>query len=108
VKVISNSSRNIFPIVEADGTFCGLLFLDHIREIMFKPEMYETTFVRDLMFVPDATVNPSESMEDVAQKFHKSDKFNLVVLKDGKYVGFVSRARVFSSYRKLLKDFSDD
>jgi CIC family chloride channel protein len=47
-------------------------------------------------------------MEAVAQKFQKTGKFNLVVLKDGKYLGFVSRAKVFSSYRKLLKDFSDD
>jgi CIC family chloride channel protein len=108
VKIISNSSRNIFPVVEADGTFCGLLKLDDIREIMFRPEMYENTFVRNLMFTPELTVSPNESMEDVAQKFQKSGKFNLAVLKDGKYLGFVSRAQVFSAYRKLLKDFSDD
>ncbi len=107
VKVVSNSSRNIFPVVEVDGTFCGLIFLDHIRDIMFKPKQYETTFVRNLMIAPETSIDPSESMEDVAQKFQKSGKFNLVVLKGGKYIGFVSRARVFSAYRKLLKDFSD-
>jgi CIC family chloride channel protein len=108
VNVVSSSSRNIFPVVNDDGTFCGLLVLDDIREIIFKPELYGSTFVRNLMFMPDTTVSPIESMEDVAQKFQKSGKFNLVVVKDGKYLGFVSRANVFSSYRKLLKDFSDD
>lgn len=108
VKVIANSTRNVFPVVDEEGTFYGLIFLDHIREIMFQPEKYATTFVRNLMFMPEATVSPNESMEDVAQKFQKTGKFNLVVLKDGKYIGFVSRARVFSSYRQLLKTFSDD
>jgi len=60
------------------------------------------------MFMPETIVGPDESMEDVAKKFQQSGKFNLAVLKDGKYLGFVSRARVFSSYRSLLKDFSDD
>ncbi|OYT14139.1 MAG: chloride channel protein [Bacteroidetes bacterium 4572_114] len=108
VKVISSSSRNIIPVVDEDGTFCGLIFMDHIREIIFKPEIYRTTFVRNLMFMPETTVSQQESMEAVAQKFQKTGKFNLVVLKDGKYIGFISRARVFSAYRKLLKDFSDD
>jgi len=108
VHVVSNSSRNIFPVVDKEGNFYGIIFMDHIRNIMFHPEMYDTTYVRDLMFMPEKIVDPDESMEDVAQKFQTTGKFNLVVIKDGKYLGFVSRARVFSSYRKLLKDFSDD
>jgi CIC family chloride channel protein len=108
VELISKSSRNVFPVVDEDGNFAGIIFLDHIRHIIFKPEMYENTFVRDLMFNPEVTIHPDELMEEVAQKFQKSGKFNLVVLKDGKYLGFISRARVFSSYRNLLKKFSDD
>lgn len=108
VNVISQSSRNIFPVVDRDNTFYGIIVLDHIRDIIFKPDVYDSTFVRDLMFMPDVTIDPGESMEDVAQKFQRSGKFNLVVLKDAKYLGFISRARVFSSYRNLLRDFSDD
>lgn len=108
VKVISTSSRNIFPVVDEEQNFAGIIFMDHIRNIIFKPQMYDTTYVRDLMFTPEWTVDPDESMEEVAQKFQKSGKFNLVVLQDGKYLGFISRARVFSSYRNLLKQFSDD
>lgn len=108
VKVISKSSRNIFPVVDEQNNFAGIIFLDQVREIIFQPEMYEHTYVRELMFTPDVCLHPDESMEIVAQKFQKSGKFNLVVLKDGKYLGFISRARVFSSYRHLLKQFSDD
>ncbi len=73
----------------------GIVILDHVREIIFKPELYEITPVNTLMFMPETTIEIGESMNDVAQKFYNSDKFNLVVLDQGKYVGFISRARVF-------------
>jgi CIC family chloride channel protein len=47
-------------------------------------------------------------MEDIAKKFGESQHYNLPVIKDGKYLGFVSRANVFSNYRKLLKEYSDE
>jgi CIC family chloride channel protein len=108
VKAIEGSSRNIFPVVDDDNNFFGIVFMDNIRNIIFQPELYEKTYVAELMFMPETIVGPDESMEDVEKKFQQSGKFNLAVLKDGKYLGFVSRARVFSSYRSLLKDFSDD
>lgn len=108
VKLIAKSSRNIFPVIDEDKNFLGIVFLDHIREIIFQPEMYNSTWVRDLLFRPEVTVDINESMEEIAKKFQNTDKYNMVVLNDGKYVGFISRARVFSAYRKLLRDFSDD
>lgn len=107
VKVVADAHRNIFPVIDKDNNFLGIVFLDDIRHIMFKPEMYDKTYVRNLMFMPEITVQIDESMEEIAQKFHKSEKYNLPVLKDGKYVGFISRANVFSAYRKLLKEFSE-
>jgi len=108
VKVIANSKRNIYPVVGKDNVFFGIIRLDDIRNIMFSPELYDTTFVQNLMIVPSSIVDPEESMDQVAQKFQHSGKYNLVVVKDGKYLGFISRANVFSSYRKILKEFSDD
>lgn len=107
IKVITKSKRNIFPVVDEEGNFYGMIFLDHIRNIMFKPELYDTS-VRDLMFMPNVVVDYDDDMETVASKFQKSGKYNLVVLKDGKYKGFVSRANVFSKYRQLLRDFSEE
>jgi CIC family chloride channel protein len=108
VKVVSNSTRNIFPVIDKDGIFCGMVVLDDIRKIMFRPELYDTTFVLDLMFYPPVFVNIEDSMEEVAQKFYQSGRYVLPVLKEGKYMGFVSRANVFSDYRKRLQYFSQD
>lgn len=108
VKVISNSKRNIFPVIDKENNFLGVVFINDIRDIIFKSEMYDTTHVRELMFMPDVTVDPDDSMEEVARKFQGAEHYNLPVLKNGKYLGFVSKANVFSTYRRKLKDFSDE
>ncbi len=108
VKVIANSTRNIFPVVDEDQNFYGIIIMDQIRHTMFQPEIYETTSVRSLMFHPSSIVRTTDDMETVAHKFQHSGKYNLTVLDGSKYVGFVSRANVFSHYRQLLKDFSED
>ncbi len=107
-KVISISQRNVFPVIDDENNFKGVVFINDIRHIVFKTELYETTFVRDLMFMPNFTVDPRESMDSVAAKFNNGANYNLPVLKNGKYLGFVSRARVFSEYRKIIKEFSED
>ena len=109
VNVIANSHRNIYPVVDSENTFYGMIFLDQIRNIMFKPELYDTTLVSSLMFMPSQTIDINEDdMEAVATKFQHSGKYNLVVLDADKYVGFVSRANVFSHYREILKDLSEE
>ena len=108
VKVISKSDRNIFPVLDAEKQFLGLVWVNDIRDIVFKPELYDSTYVRDLMFMPSPTVSPEDSMEVVASKFQHSSHYNLPVLDQGKYLGFVSRANVFSKYRKLIRDLSED
>jgi len=108
VKVISGSQRNVFPVIDKDENFQGVVFVNDIRNIVFNQELYATVFVRDLMFMPEPAVEPDESMESVAHKFEKCSHYNLPVLKDGKYIGFVSRANVFSKYRSLIKSFSEE
>jgi len=108
VKVISKSDRNIFPVLDSDKQFLGLVWVNDIREIVFKPELYDSTYVRDLMFMPSPIVSPKDSMEEVAHKFQNSSHYNLPVLDQGKYLGFVSRANVFSKYRELIQDLSED
>ncbi|NOX47346.1 MAG: CBS domain-containing protein [Chlorobi bacterium] len=107
VKVIADSTRNIYPVIDKDQNLKGLIFLDRVRHIMFNHEMYGKVLVKNLMFMPTTIVNYEDKMEEVAHKFQHSGKYNLVVLKDGKYLGFVSRANVFSKYRELLKDISE-
>jgi CIC family chloride channel protein len=108
VKVIAKSERNIIPVIDSNNNFYGLVFVNNIRNIIFKPELYDDTYVSDLMYMPDPVVCLSESMEDVAHKFQETGHYNLPVIKGGKYMGFVSRARIFSTYRRLLKGFSEE
>jgi len=108
VDIVATSERNVFPVTDSENNFLGIVTLNDIRNIMFKPEMYDETFVRDLMFTPIEYVSLQDSMEDVASKIQSSGLFNIVVLDNGKYIGFVSRANVFSTYRRFLKYFSED
>jgi len=108
VKIVSESPRNLFPVIDENNKFFGIVIMDDIRKVMFKPELYDKTYVSSLMFVPQVFIDPDESMEEVARKFQKTGNFNLPVIKDGEYFGFVSRANVFSAYREMLKDFSED
>jgi CIC family chloride channel protein len=108
IKVITKSSRNIYPVVDEKNYLQGIVKLDDIRHIMFNPQMYDTTRIRDLMITPEWTIQSTDQMEEVARVFSDSGRYNIPVLRNGKYLGFVSRARVFSSYREMLKNFSED
>jgi len=107
VKIIAVSKRNIFPVVDESNAFLGHILLDDIRNIMFDNDLYDTP-IENLMVMPTFTIAPLESMEDVARKFQESGKYNIVVVKEGKYIGYISRANVFSTYRKKLSEVSDD
>lgn len=107
VDIISKSKRNIFPIVSMDGAFKGHILLDDIRTIMFDRELYNTP-VDNIMVYPDHIIHPEDPMEKVAVKFQQSGKYNIVVLKGETYLGYISRANVFLTYRKKLSELSQD
>ena len=109
VKVIAKSKRNIYPVVEPEGKLVGIVLLDDIRNIMFRPEKYDAFKVKKLMILPPAEININSSMEQVMQTFEKSGAWNLPVVDDLKnYLGFVSKSKIFNSYRKVLVHFSDE
>jgi CIC family chloride channel protein len=107
VKIIAISKRNIFPVVDENKEFMGHILLDDIRNIMFDNDLYNTP-IENIMVMPTFTIEPQESMEEVARKFQESGKYNIVVVQNGKYIGYISRANVFSTYRKKLSEISDD
>ena len=86
----------------------GIVLLDNIRHIIFNPEMYKTTFVRDVMILPPEYVSPDESMELVMKKFEVNNVWNLPVIDNGMYIGFISKSKLFSVYRKWLVDISEE
>lgn len=106
-KQITKSKRNIFPVIDNE-IFKGIVFLNDIRHLLLKTELYDIVKVKDLMYMPSPTVSPNETMEEVVQKFRDSSHYNLPVIDNEKYIGFVSRANTFSAYQKLLSDISED
>jgi len=108
VQVVAVSNRNVFPVLADDQTFLGLIIMERLRPVIFKTELYQNTYCRDLMYMPEYLVQADDSVEEVARKIQASGKFNLVVLDHGKYIGCVSRARVFSKYREFMKEMSED
>ena len=107
VQIVAKARRNLFPVLDDEGKLVGIVNLDNIREIMFKSELYNEVKVESLMIVPPAIVTPSESMEKVMKKFEETGVWNLPVCEDGKYVGFVSKSKLFSAYRKILLEHSE-
>jgi len=108
VEIIAKSKRNLFPVVNKDNMLVGIVLLDNIRHIIFNVDMYSTTFVRDVMNLPPTYVSPDEPMEEVMKKFEENDMWNLPVIDNGKYIGFISKSKLFSVYRKWLIDISEE
>ena len=108
VRIISKSKRNIFPVIEGQDKFCGIVLLDDIRQIMFDDERYSDTFVKDLMIMPPAIISPVEKMESVMQKFNESGAWNLPVVSNQKYIGCISKSTIFNVYRSELVHFSEE
>ena len=75
---------------------------------MFNTEKYENTYVRELMTIPPEFIIADEPMELVMTKFEETNAWNLPVIDKGKYIGFVSKSKIFSAYRNMLVQFSDE
>jgi CIC family chloride channel protein len=105
-KLISKSKRNIFPVVDEKGRYYGLVDMDDVREVMFQPEKYDTPIEKYMMQAKEH-VSTKDAMETVMQKFKNTGYYNLPVIDNDKYVGFVSRANIFTAYREMLNELSD-
>lgn len=101
-EIIAHSTRNIFPVVNSKNELVGIIYMDNIREIMFKTEMYENVLVKHLMRPPPATLSSLENMHSVMKKFDSTGSWNLPVVDDGQYVGFISKSSVLTKYRLRL------
>jgi len=108
VKVIARSQRNLFPVVTERQMLAGIVLLDDIRHLIFNTEMYNRVFVRDLMQPPPAHISPGESMQSVMKKFEENEAWNLPVINNGEYVGFLSKSKLFSYYRNWLIEISEE
>ncbi len=108
VQIVSRSRRNLFPVVDERGMFMGIVLLNDIRDVMFNQALYDKITVLTVMTIPPAFVEPTDNMETVMDKFEKTEAWNLPVVSNGKYLGFISKSKIFSTYRTLLMDFSEE
>lgn len=108
VKIVSHTHRNIFPVVNKRGYLLGIVTLDEIRNIMFRTELYTKFQVSELMTAPAEILDMNDTMEAVVHKFETSGAWHLPVLENKKYVGYVSKAKIFNEYRNLLMQLSDE
>ena len=108
INLVKISKRNIFPVVDEHKSLRGIITLDDIRDIMFDPEKQDTVHIRDLMHSPPEILLSTENMQKAMDKFESSGAWNLPVIENGKYQGFVSKSRIFNAYRKkLIRQKSD-
>ena len=105
--IISSSKRNIYPVVDENGNFKGHVLFDSIRKIIFDPEQYDT-LIEDIMLLPDYLVTTEDGADEVVKKFERSGNYNIAVVDGKKYLGYISRALIFTTYQATLKEISDD
>jgi CIC family chloride channel protein len=97
------SNRNIFPVVDSEDNFVGVLLLDDIRPIMFDQAIYDSTYVNELMHNAPAVIEKeNDNIKVIMRKFQDSSAWNLPVLENGKYIGFISKSKLLSAYRRKL------
>jgi len=109
VNAVAVSNRNIFPVLDGKKRFQGYVELAAIRQDMFRTDLYEKAMVYNYMRSAPEYVHPDEPMDSVMRKFEKTGAWNLPVVDDERrYLGFVSKSKIFNAYREELRDFSQD
>lgn len=109
VSYISNSRRDVFPVVDRQHKLVGIVYLDNVRPIMFRQELYHRFKISELMSEPVARLNINDSMDVVVMTFDKTGMWTLpVVDTEGIFMGFIRKSRVLTNYRKTMADLSDD
>ncbi len=108
VDVISISNRNLFPVTDAEGNLKGVVLLDEIRNIMFRADLYKKMHVSRFMSAVPDVIEVDYPMDKVMEIFDRTNAWNLPVVDKGKYVGFVSKSKIFNSYRRVLRHFTED
>ena len=103
LKALMKSRRNIFPVLSDEGAIVGIVRVENIRPFLLDTELYDMVLVFDMMSATGPVLEATDSLHDATQLFENLHVWNLPVVENGKYLGFVSKAGVFDSYRKMLR-----
>jgi len=106
---VQKCTRSFFPIVDKDNNFLGIVVIDDLRKLLFKPEYYDVYGVKDFIRYSEYfIVDISDPLEKIVSKFKGADRYSIAVVDKGKYLGFMSRANVYAEYRKYVSTFSEE
>ena len=108
VEIIKESEKNIFAVSDSKGKFAGIIELNDIKQKLFQPEQFEKTSIKSIMKKPAALLRDDESMHSVMEKFDITQSWYLpVVDADKKFLGFISKTKLFNKYREILSSHQD-
>ena len=109
VRKVASSTYNVFPVVNHQQQLVGVLYVDDIRHILFRPELHQMLKVDGMMKPAPARLDIDDSMDVILKVFARTHAWTLpVVTKEGTFVGFIRKSRVHAVYKKMMSDFSDD
>ena len=108
VEIIKASDKNIFAVCDHKDRFAGIIELNDIKQQLFSPELFDKTTIRALVKKPPAILNKDHTMHEVMEKFDITQSWYLPVLDaDKKFIGFISKTKVFNKYREVLSSQGD-
>ena len=109
VRKISRSRNSVIPVLDAAGSLLGEIDIAKNRNVVFRTELYHHFTASQLMQKPSATLSDQASMSVVMKTFDQTHANWLPVLdKDGHLKGYLSRERIYTQYRKMVADMSED
>ena len=102
VETIKHCKRNTFPVVKKNNKLLGMIYLDNIREEMFNAELYDKVTAKEVMRKPSTVIDVNEDIFAIMKKFEESGQWNLPVVEEGIYIGFLSKSTILDKYRSQL------
>ena len=104
---VAKSARNIFPVIDGENKFKGIILLDDLRPIMFNQKLYDEIKVSDIVqAAPEIIHLHQDGIDKIMKKFQTSNAWNLPVVEDDRYIGFVSKSKLLTAYRQKLIEVS--
>lgn len=104
----TRSRRDLYPIAGDSGELLGFVSMRNLRPLLASPELYSRTLIEDIISPAAATIAPEASVAEAVEAFGRMEGDDLPVVRDGKLVGFLSRARVYRTYREKLRELSSE
>ena len=104
VELIKHSDKNIFPVLDERDLFCGIILIEHIKDVMFSSKLYDRVLVKELLTYPNVYATSHEPIDSILKKLDQNDFWFLPVIDDLIFKGFISKNKILSNYREKLKE----